>query len=202
MSTLIKANLKSYRAWKTWRRLNVGNISIEWMKFENYLKDIGPRPELAKLARKDQTKPWGKGNYFWKTFKGVCKGNPAYNKQWRALHPTYDREHRYKTKYGISLTDYEEMLKLQNHRCAICDKHESQSQQGVVRQLAVDHCHGTKAVRKLLCNNCNAILGHAGDSGEILAKCILYLAEHSKDPLAFIKDALKPILDSIGKDKL
>lgn len=41
--------------------------------------------------------------------------------------------------------------------------------------LHVDHCHVTGAIRMLLCNRCNSILGHANDDVEMLLACADYL---------------------------
>ncbi len=59
-----------------------------------------------------------------------------------------------------ALKVYNEMLTSQNNLCAICNRPESKkSKQGVVRSLAVDHCHSTGKVRGLLCFDCNTTLG-------------------------------------------
>jgi hypothetical protein len=59
-------------------------------------------------------------------------------------------------KYGLSLLDYDELVKAQDGRCRICGTTES----GVAGEVwAVDHDHVTKRVRALLCNDCNAGLG-------------------------------------------
>lgn len=55
-------------------------------------------------------------------------------------------------KYGISLKQYEEMLKIGNNACWICGKTTSG------RSLAVDHAHdASKRVRGLLCHLCNRL---------------------------------------------
>jgi ribosomal protein S14/predicted nucleic acid-binding Zn ribbon protein len=78
--------------------------------------------------------------------------------------------------YGISLTDYKEMLEKQNHRCAICggegflmnkERHKI--------KLVVDHCHVTGKVRGLLRHNCNRALGLFNDNTEALSTAIQYL---------------------------
>lgn len=58
-----------------------------------------------------------------------------------------------KRKFGISLEEYDEMLKSQFGSCAICDKICEKS-------LAVDHDHKTGKNRGLLCFTCNSTLGH------------------------------------------
>lgn len=63
------------------------------------------------------------------------------------------------------------MLKNQNYRCSICNKHEEKFKY----KLAVDHCHLTGEIRGLLCNNCNAGLGLFNDSEFSLKAAIKYL---------------------------
>lgn len=76
-------------------------------------------------------------------------------------------------KYGISKEDYEILAKSQENKCFICFKLPI----GKFR-LSVDHCHLTGRIRKLLCINCNTILGLAGDDENILYKCINYLKDY------------------------
>jgi hypothetical protein len=77
-------------------------------------------------------------------------------------------------QYGISSMQYEEMLKNQDYKCAVCNKTEQENNQ----RLAVDHEHSTKKVRKLLCNSCNVALGLVNDNPAILTSLISYLKEH------------------------
>ena len=58
-------------------------------------------------------------------------------------------------EYGITLSQYEEMDKRQDGKCAIC--REPEKRKNFV--LAVDHNHETKEVRGLLCSSCNPKLG-------------------------------------------
>ena len=73
--------------------------------------------------------------------------------------------------HGITVEDYDKLLKDQNDCCAICNKHKSQ----LKRVLFVDHCHKTSRVRGLLCQKCNSVLGLVNDSIEILDKAKEYL---------------------------
>ena len=67
------------------------------------------------------------------------------------------------------------MLKLQNHKCAICELDEVDSLHG---KLSVDHCHRTGKIRGLLCVNCNTAIGKLKDSDALLQKAINYLVKH------------------------
>ena len=65
------------------------------------------------------------------------------------------RERHLSYFYGISLAQYDEMLRGQGGVCKICKKPSERSR----RRLAVDHCHITGKIRGLLCGSCNTKLG-------------------------------------------
>jgi len=77
--------------------------------------------------------------------------------------------------YGITKAQYDKMLVQQGGKCAVCGK--DNVCDGKVVHMSVDHDHETGAVRGLLCNNCNAILGHAHDDPAILVKLVEYLQQ-------------------------
>lgn len=79
---------------------------------------------------------------------------------------------RLKKEYGITLDDYEAMLTEQDGKCFICGK---DSDWGT---LAVDHCHKTGKVRKLLCFSCNTSIGKFNDDPALLRKAAEYLEAH------------------------
>lgn len=81
----------------------------------------------------------------------------------------------YKRKYGLSLKEYQALLKQQNGVCAICLQAEHIIWHGQLRPLSVDHCHNTGQVRGLLCSDCNTMLGHVNDNVETLQRAIDYL---------------------------
>lgn len=82
-----------------------------------------------------------------------------------------DRNSRYKRVYGISLNEYNDMLKQQNFSCLGCKTKQEQ----LKRRLVVDHDHKTGKVRGLLCIPCNLTLGYVSDKPEILKNLITYL---------------------------
>jgi len=73
--------------------------------------------------------------------------------------------------YGISMADYDLMLRRQGGVCAICKRKPDKG-------LCVDHCHATKRVRKLLCLGCNSMLGFARDNPDLLDAGSAYLRAH------------------------
>lgn len=92
------------------------------------------------------------------------KASPLYN-------PQYKREIFLQKRYGISTSQYNELVTAQDSLCAICRKLDS--------KLFVDHDHETKIIRGLLCTNCNLLLGHGKDSVLILESAISYLKKGS-----------------------
>lgn len=65
-----------------------------------------------------------------------------------------DKKKHLKRSYGITLDEYNKMLKDQGGVCKIC---KLPCKSG--KNLAVDHCHDTGTVRGLLCAKCNTNLG-------------------------------------------
>jgi hypothetical protein len=86
------------------------------------------------------------------------------------------RNSHLKSRYNISLEDYNKLLITQNNVCSICLKSEdSKHQSGKIKALAVDHCHKTGKVRGLLCSKCNKGIGMFKDNIETLYAAIKYL---------------------------
>lgn len=111
--------------------------------------------------------------------------NRAYNKANRDRLNAYRREHyaknkhlyrnqMYKMRYGITLEEYDAMLREQGGVCAICKKTDNS------RELAVDHSHTTGAVRGLLCKQCNIMLGQIESAPGILDSAKEYLGKWDK----------------------
>jgi len=84
---------------------------------------------------------------------------------------TRTRNYTYKRNFGITIEEYDRMLKDQNQSCGICKISEKKWR----KRFSVDHCHKTGKVRGLLCGKCNSVLGFVSDSTEILSNCINYL---------------------------
>ena len=100
----------------------------------------------------------------------------ANDKQRHIENPNRYKKYALKKRYGISLEEYTDMYNNQNGCCAICGRHNDT----FAKSLAVDHCHITGKVRKLLCINCNSAIGKLQDDIEILQKAISYLKEHNE----------------------
>ena len=137
----VNANSEKYRA------TPIGKISMKkWKK--KY--EATPKGKLVtqKSKKKYQTSPNGK--------KSMAKSG----KRWRL-----------KRVYGITIEQYDNMLKDQEYVCAICGTNDPKPLGG----FCVDHDHITGEIRGLLCALCNSVLGYASDSVEILEKAVNYL---------------------------
>jgi hypothetical protein len=73
--------------------------------------------------------------------------------------------------FGISLLEYEKLLKMQEGKCAICDGIPQENS----NMLAVDHCHLTGKIRGLLCMRCNRAIGLFRDDPQLLRRSLEYL---------------------------
>ena len=78
-------------------------------------------------------------------------------------------------RYGITLEEYQNMIKLQENKCYICNIYVENTKKNY---LHVDHDHNSGKVRKLLCMSCNASLGLVKENKQTLFKMIDYLNEH------------------------
>lgn len=121
------------------------------------------RASATKDGRYGYCKPCStKANREW-----YLKNRPARKRQRR----NYDRL----KKYGLTASDYAEMLERQAGGCALCGSDGKVAHKEV---LAVDHCHVTGKVRGLLCDSCNRAIGLLADDPEFLRLAALYLETH------------------------
>lgn len=74
--------------------------------------------------------------------------------------------------YGLTQTEYDELLAEQGGGCAICGRQREPRRGG---SLAVDHDHKDGAVRGILCSWCNRGLGMFSDDPEMLRTAATYL---------------------------
>lgn len=74
-----------------------------------------------------------------------------------------------KRRYGLTVEEYEAIIA---RGCGICGERAK-------TKIVMDHCHARGKVREALCNNCNIMLGAAGDDEGTLIAGAAYLARHS-----------------------
>lgn len=144
------------------------------VKMDTALKDVSTRQEYHKkyyknnadylktLARINHHKNKKKKN---EAFKKKYHSDPAFRaelakrrKKWTIENKErvakHKKESHYKKRYGLSIIQVEQKKKLQNYKCACCNKR---------KPLVVDHCHKTNIPRDLLCQRCNVGVGYVED---------------------------------------
>ena len=109
-----------------------------------------------------------------------------YEKRRKQKRGSYQRERkreiegrRLRRVFNLSMEEYFTLLALQDYRCDICKRHQTEFKSALV----VDHdrscCAGERScghcVRGLLCAQCNLIIGNAGDETGRLQDAIIYL---------------------------
>lgn len=85
-----------------------------------------------------------------------------HNKAWSGVRTATSR-------YGLTLDQYHALFERADFVCEIC-----QSDEG---RLGVDHCHETGRVRGILCNSCNAAIGHFRDDSARLQAAVRYVED-------------------------
>lgn len=115
-------------------------------------------------------------------YRSECKPcNSARAAQWFKDNPgrttANKRKFNLAKNYGLTVEEYNAMLRRQGGVCAVCGKDEpaEHGRTGKQFRLAVDHCHETGAVRGLLCQKCNRAIGLFGDDPILIRKAISYL---------------------------
>lgn len=108
------------------------------------------------------------------------KNKPAvqkYGKQRYANRQEQQTAYARQKKYGVTPEQYQQMLEVQAHACALCGRLDRDCIRG---GLCIDHCHQSTKVRSLLCHMCNGGLGFFQESPILLRKAADYLETHKK----------------------
>jgi DNA-directed RNA polymerase subunit RPC12/RpoP len=107
--------------------------------------------------------------------KALIKSSPEKYIAKRRANREKALEYKLMRDWGLSIEDYNSILKSQNGVCAICGKPETWKQKGEIKRLVVDHDHTTGKVRGLLCHRCNLGVGTFNDNVAFLKNVIEYL---------------------------
>lgn len=131
-------------------------------------------PEKQKYYRDYHQQPHVKARV--RAYRKKRMDDPVVGPRERSKAVVRSLKNKFKRLYGITVEQFNARLSEQGGVCAICRRPESDlGSSGRLRPLSVDHDHVTGAVRGLLCNRCNGMLGYARDSVETLKGAIAYL---------------------------
>lgn len=91
----------------------------------------------------------------------------AYQKKWRGNNPQAYADISLRSRFGITLEQYEDLLRAQDSVCPIC----------LCKPVSpvVDHDHKTLEVRGILCRTCNIGIGMLKDDPELIKRALTYL---------------------------
>lgn len=84
-----------------------------------------------------------------------------------------ERKYHLRKTYGITEQDFDNLVKVQGGKCAICSTPFDSSD--LSSTCNIDHDHSTGVVRGLLCRSCNHGLGHFRDNQGLLQSASEYL---------------------------
>ncbi len=116
-----------------------------------------------------------------KYHQGTCKVCTV-KKQSATYCPEKGRDKNLRYNYGITIDDYNKILKEQGGVCKICQTDDPKGRKtgrgGSIDVFYVDHNHKTGKVRGLLCNTCNRAIGYIGENVNTLEQMIKYLNDH------------------------
>lgn len=92
------------------------------------------------------------------------------------------RKQRLLREYNHPFEELQKLHTSQDGKCKICKNElsfDAPSSDYHTRGV-VDHCHTTGAIRGILCNRCNTVIGLAGDNIELLENAVSYLKEFNE----------------------
>lgn len=105
------------------------------------------------------------------------------NKNWRKnlknkeKQKIYNKKSHLKIRFGLSVEEYDTMIKKQNNKCASCGITFNENNNS--ERPCIDHDHKIGKIREILCNNCNLTLGIMSDDAEKLINLVKYLEKHN-----------------------
>src|SRR5262249_35189920 len=103
----------------------------------------------------------------------------ARRRRWREQNADKIYLSEIRRRYGLTREAFERLLSEQGDACSICRRKFEDISVRVSRAVRVDHKHGTRCTRGLLCNRCNTGLGQFGDSADSLRSAADYLEHHA-----------------------
>ncbi len=132
------------------------------MRFTAPEKFVVYRDARNNYSREYRSRPGKKSEYIGHKNKMIANNPEEYKRKQQAYyHERRDRikeasqRNRIMRLYGITIEEYDAMVKSQGGVCKICKRPFS----GKPRNLCVDHDHDTGRNRGLLCFKCNTAIG-------------------------------------------
>lgn len=180
---------RSHPFYIIWFERKQSNVLCErWLDFDNFVWDIGSKPEGNYFLVRTNSEPYGPTNFKWQEHLKRKEGETKkewYARKWKSRqlkNPGMESDRSLRRKYGLTREEYNKKLEVQNFKCEICGNEETSldGRTGSSRKLAVDHCHNSKKIRGLICNRCNTTLGKIEDNINLLQNMINYINKYKE----------------------
>lgn len=110
------------------------------------------------------------------------KNLERYHSKYRSTENHIKNTYRYtlKSQYDLTEDDFNALYADQKGLCPICLEQINNVFLGIsAKRCAVDHCHKTGRVRKILCHKCNSSIGLIGDNLDNIKRMVEYLEYYS-----------------------
>ena len=117
------------------------------------------REDLLKKRRSRSNTPEGKAR------------RAEYNRRYNEKNPSQKRDLSLKKRYGISLDDFNALVRSQGECCALC-------LEPLGDDMVIDHDHKTQRIRGVLHNNCNTGIGLFREDPKRLECALRYVREN------------------------
>ena len=157
-----------YRRWRLY-----GDSSIRLLLKHNHESENKTCPTCRIEQSKSNFYPSKNNN---DGLRGQCQScEQLYIETHIEAHKIYHTNWKLLDRYGITLTEWEDLFLSQDQRCAIC---KSFSHNGI--NWHTDHCHSTNTVRGILCFDCNIVVGKIENGWGVEVPAITrYLEEYN-----------------------
>jgi len=161
---------------KTCTKCNVEKPISEFYQHKSGKHGVASRCKKCCVAYAKQRNQSAKYRTHQKEYQKEYRQRPEAKKRLKESRQTEkgrlsNRRASLKQLYDLTLEGYNKLFQQQEGCCAICGRHQSVFKQ----RLHVDHDHGTKRIRGLLCSQCNLGLGNFRHDNCYLQNAIHYL---------------------------
>ncbi len=161
---------------KKWQDANPEKRKVKALNWKKDNREKVNKEARERYARNPEHYIAKRKKYYEKNREKELERRRKYARENRGKLTQKKREWSLKNIYGITIEQFDEMLKKQKNKCAICKTNKPTG-----KGFGVDHNHRTGKIRGILCHHCNIALGGFKDSPELLREAISYLEKYDNN---------------------
>jgi hypothetical protein len=145
----------------------------EWAKIKRSLNPVAPKPIQIRFSTcHPERRHWGRGLCSVCYHQAYRSKNPEVNKRasakWREANKDKRWAKHIRYRYGMSVEDYNLMLKQQQNSCKLCGRNP-------ILYPVIEHSHTTEKVRGIVCQRCNNAISLFEGYADLMDKIPEYL---------------------------